>query len=399
MPIAEIGANRDIVMEQIRKNIERHLNELCLHIGSRHLGSPGEAAAAEYIEKVFQEYGYQTVRETYPVTGWNFVSFELFNLTRKRPVPAATACFFSNTVEIEGELLWLKRADLADPAGLSVAGRICMVDYAPDGYDVMGLNHIAEELDRHGAAAAIFLSTIHTSLAPSTKIQRSPFLRHLGTCAVAEEGAFDLALHRNDRYRLNIHANCFPHTSSNIIAGKPGGPSKGVIGAHYDSAPLIQGAADNASGTVMLLELARLLRGDNSGWALDFAAFSAEEYVPESLPPGSGDYYRRHRSENLKWFMNFDDYGAIIGEPKLEICGAEKLPPLQPGSVPHRMVEVHSGDAKAFHEAGIPTLWYYDRNVYETLHTVRDTVEYLNVDAMAEGVRDAAAIVRQLTKA
>lgn len=384
-------------MEQFRNNIERHLIELCLRIGSRHLGSPGEAAAADYIEKVFQEYGYPTVRESYPVIGWNFESFELINLTRQRPVPAAVACFFSNSVEVEGQLLWLKHADIAKLAEISVTGRICMVEYWTNDYDVMGLNQIAEELDRLGAAAAIFLSTLHTSLAPSTKIQRSPFLKQLGTCAVAEAGAFDLALHRHDQYRLKIRASCFPHTSANIIARRSGGSAKGVLGAHYDTAPLIQGAADNASGTVMLLELARLLRQERTGWSLDFAAFSAEEYVPKTLPPGSADYIERHRAENLQWFMNFDDYGAIIGEPKLEICFPEKLPPLHPGSVPHRTVKKHDGDAKAFHEAGIPTLWYYDRNVYETLHTVRDSLDYLDLDQMAVGVLDALSIVRQLT--
>ena len=44
-------------MDQIRKNLERHLTELCLRIGSRHTGSAGEKAAADYLEKVFREKG------------------------------------------------------------------------------------------------------------------------------------------------------------------------------------------------------------------------------------------------------------------------------------------------------------------------------------------------------
>ena len=44
-------------MENLSKNIEKHLHELCL-FPSRHLGSPGAAAAADYIGGVFRSYGY-----------------------------------------------------------------------------------------------------------------------------------------------------------------------------------------------------------------------------------------------------------------------------------------------------------------------------------------------------
>ena len=50
-------------MHKVQENLERHMTELCLRIGSRHIGSPGEAAAANYIEQTFREYGYPTFRE------------------------------------------------------------------------------------------------------------------------------------------------------------------------------------------------------------------------------------------------------------------------------------------------------------------------------------------------
>ncbi len=384
-------------MHKVQENLERHTTELCLRIGSRHIGSPGEAAAANYIEQTFQEYGYPTFRESYPVTGWDFKSFEFYNLTRKRAVPAATACFFSNAVEIEGKLLWLKHKDLDRLAECSVSGRICMLEcWSGEGH-VQGRNQIAEKLDSLGAAAAIFISTTHTALAPSTKIQRSPFLQQLGTLAVSEEGAYDLAAHKDDLYRIAINATCFPHNSSNIIARRDGTGGKGVLGAHYDTAPLIQGAGDNASGTAMLLEMARLLKNEKPGLTLDFAAFSAEEYVPDTLPPGSEDYLKRHGKENLRWFMNFDDFGLLIGEPIVKIGYPEKLPGLQPVGIPFAPSN-QCGDDKGFYLAGIPTIWYYDKSPFYQLHTAKDTIDRIDFEKMAFGVLDAVELFSQLEK-
>ena len=80
-------------MEKIKENLKRHMEELCLRIGTRHTGSAGEKLAADYLEKVFKEYGYETRREEYPTTGWEFESFELVNVTQQRAVPAAAPCF------------------------------------------------------------------------------------------------------------------------------------------------------------------------------------------------------------------------------------------------------------------------------------------------------------------
>ena len=382
-------------MNKLQANLERHIVELCLRIGSRHVGSAGEADAANYIEQTFREYGYPTFRESYPVTGWDFESFEFYNLTRKRAVPAATACFFSNSVEIEGKLLWLKRKDLDQLAECSVAGRVCMLECWSGGSHVQGRNQIAEKLDALGAAAAIFVSDHHTALAPSTKIQRSPFLKKLGTLAVAEEGAYDLASHKDDLYRIAINAKCFPHNSCNIIARRDGTGGKGVLGAHYDTAPLVQGAGDNASGTAMLLEMARLLKDGKPGLALDFAAFSTEEYIPDTLPPGSEDYLKRHGKEDLRWFMNFDDFGLLIGEPVVKIGYPEKLPGVKPVGIPFEPAD-QNGDDKGFHHAGIPTIWYYDREPFHQLHTAKDSLDRIDLEKMAFGVMDAVELFRQL---
>lgn len=83
--------------------------------------------------------------------------------------------------------------------------------------------------------------------------------------------------------------------SQNVIAVKPGlDPEAGVIyiGAHYDSVQWGPGANDNASGTAVLLEAARLLAGETFSPTLTFIAFGSEEiglggssWFTSDLPP------------------------------------------------------------------------------------------------------------------
>lgn len=382
-------------MEKLVDNLRRHLSVLCLDIGSRHVGSPGEVAAANYLESEFSGLGYSVIREKYPVVGWDFQSFRFWNVSLNCPVPGAVPCFFSQKVDVTGKLHWIPFDKVADPG--EVAGKICFIEFWSDAANVMGRNAIAENLDRLGAAAAIFISDsyTHSAYAASTKIQRSPFLQRLGTCAIAEEGALFLARHKHDLFHLKIEARTFPHQSENIIARCGGSGRRAVLGAHYDTAPLIQGAGDNASGTAMLLEMARLLRATDHAWNLDFAAFDAEEYIPKDFPPGSADYVQRHLSEDLAWFLNFDDFGLLIGAPIVRVGLAEKLPILK--SPRYAMGGYSgSGDDKAFNASDIPTIWYADRKPWGHLHTARDCMETIDFAKMAEGVKDAMEIFRQL---
>lgn len=386
-------------MDKLQENLARHMTEFCLRIGTRHVDAPGEAAAANYIEQTFREYGYPTFRESYPVTGWNFESFAFYNVTRKRSVPVATACFFSNSVEVEGKLLWLKRQDLEQLTERSASGRICMLECWGGG--VRTQNSIAEKLDSLGAAAAIFISDgAYTALAPNTKIQRSPFLKQLGTLAVAEEGAYDLASHKDDLYRIDIKAKCFPHTSCNIIARCEGAGGKGVLGAHYDTAPLIQGAYDNASGVAIILEIARLLKNRKPGVALDFVAFGAEEYVTDKLNLGSGDYLERHGNDDLRWYVNFDGFGLLIGEPYIKISYPgypEKTAGLQQVGIPISYAGAN-GDGLVFYNAGIPTIAYCEKSPFNQLHTAKDSLDIIDYEKMALGVMDAVELFKQLEK-
>jgi alkaline phosphatase isozyme conversion protein len=103
--------------------------------------------------------------------------------------------------------------------------------------------------------------------------------------------------------------------TANVIAVKPGTSSKVIlIGAHYDSAfqtyagkpdPNNRGAADNATGVAVVLDLAARLESATTPDTLVFVAFGAEEWGSK----GSG-YYVDHLTPtergNIALMVNLD---------------------------------------------------------------------------------------------
>ena len=85
-------------MNSLTSAIAAHLNALCV-VPSRHVGSPGVSAAADYIEAQFRALGYTEVaQEPFASTGWRFGGMQFLDLDAgASPVPGALPCFFSRS--------------------------------------------------------------------------------------------------------------------------------------------------------------------------------------------------------------------------------------------------------------------------------------------------------------
>lgn len=385
-------------MELLRTNIEKHLHEVCLH-PSRHVGSPGVAATADYIEKSFRELGYtDVVQEKFDTTGWRFGHMIFVDLDNSSiPVPGAMPCFFSRSCDVAGVPLWLKEEDVKNLDAIDVKGRLCVVEFFSDSADIRGRNGIADDLDRLGAAGAVFISdaAYHTTCAPSTKIQRSPILKQLGTAVVSEVGAYYLANHKNNRFRLIIDADTFPHKSSNVIATRPGtGTKRAVFGAHHDAAPIGQGASDNASGVACVIEMARLLKDQLPEWTFEFASFDAEEYCIGPNPVGSDSYVKAHPERKWEFFMNFDSVGMHFGKDILHIGHPEKLPEFE--TIYEKGPFKNAGDDRSFNCIGVPVLWFNTHAKFQDFHTPLDSIDTLDLDKIVTCIKEAVRVTNKL---
>jgi hypothetical protein len=197
--------------------------------------------------------------------------------------------------------------------------------------------------------------------------------------------------------------------ADNVVAVLPGGDSRRaaeniVIGAHYDhlgsghfgaidpssAGEIHPGADDNASGTAVLLDLARRLAQSPSRPArtIVFVAFSAEEL---------GLYGSRHFVQSFasisstKAMLNLDMVGRLRNE-RITVFGARSgqdfsgivsAAAAQLGLQLNESDDVGRSDHLSFYNKQIPVLHFFT-GIHEDYHRSSDTADKLNYPGMAK---------------
>ncbi|WP_073549722.1 M28 family peptidase [Chroogloeocystis siderophila] len=159
-------------------------------------------------------------------------------------------------------------------------------------------------------------------------------------------------------------------TGTNVIAHLPGVMQpRVVVGAHYDSVPGSPGANDNASGTAVVLDIARNVAQTPSARQAWFVAFDGEEdglhgsraFVSQAQP----DWL-----QGLDVMLNFDMVGV---NDQLLVGGSQSLAKLAQAT--QSDVSIFGGqggsDHAPFARASVPVLFFY-RGQEPNYHTPND---------------------------
>ena len=383
-------------MNDLAKLYRQHLSALCLKYPTYHTASFGERDRADYIENTFRAYGLQTRRETYPVRGWDFRSFSFFDVTAEKEVPFAICQYFSGSANFEGKLLVVTPEQAGDVELLNVKDQLI---FLTGELGTQKNGDFAEKLEALGAAGVIY-ALLDTCIGyPHTKLSRSPYISNIGTCVVGPLGAAYLSANADHTYRFVIDATPYDTVSDNIVGFVQGDDIKVVFGAHYDSAPLLQGAGDNASGTAMLLEMARLMKDKSCGHTMEFVAFTAEEYCerpPARGAKGSNAYLELHQGENIACFINFDDYcvSPLFAETAIGVGHIDKLPQIN-WPIPPEGPALCSDDVPFYH-AGYPVIFIFQRKKVNPVHSSMDSIDFIDFETMATTTADYVDIATQL---
>jgi aminopeptidase YwaD len=250
-----------------------HLRVLSDQIGPRIAGTPGELKAKDYIARVLRDLRYQVTVQPFAIVDKFLGSVRVGHdtwQTGSSPQSLQDVTREATVVDVgDGSTL---PADLTGKIVL-----IAAVTNVADAYLVAAQRGaVAVLLGRVGTDPLRRLGAFSPTLATPVGIPV------LGLAQVQVERL---------RKRLaagpvRVKATSVQHknlTSHNVIAERPATfPSrdKGVVmvSAHYDSVPGSPGANDDGSGTVLCLELARVLRHLPTTKAVRFALWGAEEY-------------------------------------------------------------------------------------------------------------------------
>ncbi len=185
-----------------------------------------------------------------------------------------------------------------------------------------------------------------------------------------------------------------------------------VIGAHYDhlgktKSYIYNGADDNASGTALIIELAReLSQIKNINCNFIFIAFSAEE---KGL---LGSYYFTQSDLFTKYkpycYINFDMVGraGILGKNKIVIMGigssnewTKILKNIKPDGLRIKKFQAAPAfsDHQPFYEKQIPYV-YFTTGLHPQYHTTQDDIEYINLNGIKKIIDYTLNLIRETDK-
>jgi hypothetical protein len=166
-----------------------------------------------------------------------------------------------------------------------------------------------------------------------------------------------------------------------------------VIGAHLDHCGehmglLFGGADDNASGSAVVVEIARAFAGNGiqTKRSVLFALFGAEEmgligsrYLADNFP---------EQFSNVTAMINFDmvgagdgthcGYSADYADMKETVEEVDRSIGTLRSTFPIRELGVRGSDHAAFHAKGIPVLYIVSNGPHLKYHTTGDTIYRLN---------------------
>ncbi|WP_224332420.1 M28 family peptidase [Haloprofundus halobius] len=282
-----------------------HLETL-VDIGNRMAGSPGEREAMKRTRDALSDIGARDARiDEFEIQGWvrSDSAIEAGDTTQdcialpRSPSEGAT-----------GELVDLG-SGLPEDFETDLDDKVVMVSSTvPDHYD--RFIHRREKYYyavEAGAAAFVFKNHVEGCLPPTGSVGTpdSPIGDIPAVGVSAEVGARLTRRFEGETVSVSVDCQTPKATSGNVhaVVG-PDTDEEVLVTSHLDAHDIAEGAADNGTGTAMVVELARILAGreDELDTRIRFVPFGAEEVGLV----GSAHEAERADFESIRAIVNFD---------------------------------------------------------------------------------------------
>lgn len=361
----------------------QHIKYLSQTIGPRVAGTKEERQAAQYIKSQLDKLGYNTQTQEFDIR--NIVPQVIIDSMNNQTVKAnaAIGSGYTDGAGITSELVNCGLGATMQDFPADVAGKIAFVQRGSVSFAIK-----AENAVNAGAIGVLMYNNISGSLNPTLGTYESPIPY---VSISLENGKAIVAEMTNAPVVVTIKAELFTK-SQNIIATRQ--PKKvkdaGIVyvTAHYDSVPYAPGANDNASGTAMLLEFAKILKAYPIDMEVRFIACGAEEIGLD------GSYYYVSQLSEDEINRSVANFNMDMIATSAEACnilymdtvsGEENFMTdiaIAAGArIGNNILAVGKGqssDHRYFGEAGIPAgcfIWGDEEgNLEEWYHTPNDTI-------------------------
>ena len=402
-------------MEKLFQNSVEYLQMLCSHIADRSVGSEGNRGATRYFEDMACSLGWDTETQEFDAMDWIDGGASLGcgdDSFRVNVSPYSLGC------EVGGQLICVSTC--TELEGANVTGKLLLLHGEIAKEQLMPKNFVFYNPEEHqriisllekGKALAIICATgRNASLAggvyPFPLIEDGDF--DIPSVFMTEEEGSRLLPNVGSTVVLKSTSKRVPGKGYNVIARK-GTPSgkRIVITAHIDAKKGIPGAIDNASGVVVLLLLAELLKDYVGERLIEIVALNGEDYY---AVPGQMLYVHQNqdRFQEILLNINIDGAGYMEGGSAFSFYGL-------PGEMENHAREVidqfdgivegspwAQGDHSIFIQNGCPAMavssqWFTDHiDSQEITHTSKDNVDIVDPHKLVEIAQALDNFIRRI---
>ena len=297
-----------------------YLKILCEVIPDRSVGSMGNRLATQFFEREIATFGWRTDTASFDAIDWKDggaslkVEGEAFSVLVS---PYSLGC------KTEAELV--EASDVETLEQVNARGKVLLLhgDLAKEQlmpknfvfYNPESHKRIVSLLENSGAAALVCATGKNAALAggvyPFPLVEDGDF--DVPSVYMTEDEGARLLPFAGQKARLNSNSERIPGKGYNVIARRGRKDAdRIVITAHIDAKKGTPGAIDNATGVVVLLLVADLLRSYSGSKKLEIVAFNGEDYY---AVPGQMNYVwaNQGKFDNILLNINVDGAGYKEG--------------------------------------------------------------------------------------
>ena len=380
-----------------------YLNTLCREIPERCVGSEGNRKATCFFEKELTSLGWETTMPEFDAIDWEdngavLRSGETFfnvlvspyspGFTGEAELVSASSVSELETLEGEGKFILL-------------TGEIVKEQLMPKNfvfYNPEEHKRIITLLENSGARAIISATGRNAALAggvyPFPLIEDGDF--NIPSVYMTEEEGKRLSRCTGMKLFLDSRSKRIPGKGYNVMATKGKDNSQRiVVTAHIDAKKGTPGAIDNATGVIVLLLLADLLKDYQGSRLIEIVAFNGEDYY---AVPGQMNYVAANQNSfgQILLNINIDGAGYKEGPSAFSLFSL----PDHLNSTIHEIISQYpgicegvqwpQGDHSIFLQFGVPAVavsskWFTDNiNDQDITHTPKDNIEIVDCSKLVE---------------
>jgi len=408
-----------IEMDDLINKSTAYLHMLCAEISDRSVGSEGNRAATRYFDLVVSSLGWEIERQEFTALDWIDGGASLYYGEADFRVlvsPYAPGC--------KGEAQLIPVSTVEELEAAAILGKIVLLHGDIAREQLMPKNFVFYNPAEHQRIISLLEKGVPAAIICATG-RNAALAGGVYPFPLIEDGDFEIPsvyMTEEEGSRLLLFAEANPGSTvilksistrlqssgCNVIARK-GDPSgrRLVITAHIDAKKGTPGAIDNASGVVILLLLAELLKNYAGTLLIEIVALNGEDYY---AVPGQMLYLQQNRDRFPEILLNINIDGAGYREGKSAFSFYDLPEEIE---LSLREVIAHfdgitegtpwfQGDHGIFIQNGCPAVavssqWFTDNiDSQEITHTPKDNLEIVDCQRLVEIVQALTLFITKI---